>query len=89
MYQKTRNLKIVRKWIESHAAQPVVIKDTNILKLQFTDRHFFHYNPDDEVEPLSWQTFCSYFTKLNVVFLYEPDNNSAFYKFIMEPQPKS
>ena len=86
MYQKTRDLEKVRKLIEAHQAQPAVIKDTDILKLQFSQSRYAHYNPVDELEPVNWHTFCDYFKQLNMLFLYETNQKSAFYKFILDPQ---
>jgi hypothetical protein len=86
MFQKTRDLSVVQTWINRREAKPAVIKDTNILKIQFKDPVLSQCDPEDILEPISWQEFCKIFKKSNLLFLYEPNQNSEFYKIIFVPK---
>lgn len=85
MYRKTRDLSVVRAWIELHNAKPAVIKDTDILKIQFSDDCEFCNCCDDSIEAISWDDFCEIFEQLKMFFLYEPEEDSEFYKIILDP----
>lgn len=85
MYCKTRDLSVVRAWIEAHNAAPAIVKDTDILKIKFSDDCEFCNCCDDSIEVISWENFCAIFEQLNLFFLYEAQEDSEFYKIILDP----
>lgn len=87
MYQKTKNLSVVRSWIDEHDAYPAVIKDTNILKIKFDPECGCCNCCNDFVEMISWDDFCAIFKKLDLFFLYETEGDSEFYKIIFDHLP--
>lgn len=85
MYQKTRDLRIVKKWLDKHGGQPAIIKDTDILKVRFIDPNAKTCDEDEDLQTISWQNFCKLFEQLNLFFLYETQDNTEFYKIILDP----
>lgn len=74
----------IRKWIEERGGRPAKVKGTEgrdgegILRVDFRD-------PDDKLEPISWEEFFETFEDRKLAFLHQDQqgkNTSRFFKFV-------
>lgn len=74
----------IRKWIEQRGGRPSRVKGTEsrdgegILRVDFAE-------PDDKLEPISWEEFFQTFEDRELAFLHQDkqgDRTSRFFKFV-------
>lgn len=80
----TTNHDEIRKWIEERDGRPAKVKGTEsrdgegILRVDFRD-------PDDKLEPISWEEFFETFEDRKLAFLHQDQKGkgtSRFCKFV-------
>ncbi len=80
----TTNHDEIRKWIEERDGRPAKVKGTEsrdgegILRVDFRD-------PDDKLEPISWEEFFETFEDRKLAFLHQDQQRkgtSRFFKFV-------
>lgn len=75
----TTNHDEIRKWAEERGGRPAVVAGTGgMLRLDFNEQ-------DAKLEPISWEDFFQKFDESKLEFLYGPDKDSRFFKFIQQP----
>ena len=81
----TTDHKEIRRWIEKRGGTPTVVKGTEgkdgegILRIDFAE-------PDDKLEPISWDEFFETFEDRKLAFLHQDKTangqESRFFKFV-------
>jgi hypothetical protein len=75
----TTNHDEIRKWIEERDGRPARVSDgEGILRVDFRD-------PDDKLEPISWEEFFETFEDRKLAFLHQDQKGKAtsrFFKFV-------
>ena len=78
--------KDIRRWVEKHGGKPTRVKATSgkddyggILRLDFGE-------PDEGLEPVSWEEFFETFEERELGLLCEPQGESRFNKFVHRRQ---
>jgi hypothetical protein len=75
---ETRDHKKIREWAEARGGKPAQVKGTGgLLRIDFDE-------PEESLEPISWDEFFSKFDESNIKFLYDPDKSSRFNKFVRD-----
>lgn len=76
---KTQDHEIIKNWAEARNGKPALIEtDGNsggILKIRFDD-------DEQELKGISWNEFFDIFDRENLTFLYDPEEDNRFNKFI-------
>ena len=82
---KTTDHDFIRRWAEERGGRPTVVKGTagddgeGILRLDFAE-------PDDKLEPISWEEFFETFEDRGLAFLHQDETasgkTSRFFKFV-------
>lgn len=66
----------IRDWIEKRSGRPAQVRGTGgLLRIDFGE-------PDASLEELSWDEFFEKFDESDVKFLFDPDEQSRFNKFV-------
>lgn len=82
----TTDHKVIRRWIEERNGRPARVKGTadkqgeGILRIDFAE-------PDDSLEPISWEEFFVTFDDRKLEFLHQDETDgrpSRFFKFVRE-----
>ncbi len=72
----TRDHETIRKWAEARDGHPSQVKGTGgLLRIDFGE-------PEQELEPLDWNSFFEKFDESDIDFLYDPKPKSRFNKFV-------
>lgn len=80
----TADHEVIRRWVESRGGRPAIVKrtdtgDSALLRIDFNE-------PDEELEPISWERFFDIFEKNKLAFLYQEKTadggESRFFKFV-------
>lgn len=75
--EKTTDHGEIRQWVEARGGRPAQVKGTSgLLRIDFDGE------VDERIEQISWDDFFDQFDRSNVTFLYAPDTNSHFNKFV-------
>jgi hypothetical protein len=75
---ETTDHKTIREWAESRGGHPAQVKGTGgLLRIDFGE-------PEPSLEKISWDDFFKKFDESNVKFLYDPEKNSRFNKFVRD-----
>jgi hypothetical protein len=75
---ETRDHKKIREWAEQRDGKPAQVKGTGgLLRIDFGE-------PEPSLEPITWEDFFSKFDESNLKFLYDPDKESRFNKFVRD-----
>jgi hypothetical protein len=70
--------KKICEWAEARGGKPAKVKGTEgLLRIDFGE-------PEETLEPISWEEFFEKFDESDVKFLYDPDPNSRFNKFVRD-----
>jgi hypothetical protein len=81
--KKTTDHETIRRWIEERGGQPATVRRTadgdepGILRVDFPE-----HGDEDALESLFWDEFYRKFDESGLAFLYDPDRNSRFSKFV-------
>ncbi len=79
--KRTTDHDTIRKWAEKHGANPSRVKgtgddeDAGLLRLDFDE-------PEDRLEPISWEDFFEKFEESNLALLYQDEPDSRFSKLV-------
>ncbi len=82
--RKTVDHKTIRQWIEHRQGRPAIVKSTEkdgggLLRVDFQE-------PDESLEPVSWEHFFEIFDSRKLAFLYQDrtaeGKESRFNKFV-------
>lgn len=82
--RKTVDHKTIREWIEQRQGRPAIVRSTEendggLLRVDFQE-------PDEALEPVSWEKFFKIFDSRKLAFLYQDrtadGEESRFNKFI-------
>jgi hypothetical protein len=81
----TTDHETIKAWAENRGGRPATVRGTGgkgeagLLRLDFEDK-------DEELEPISWETFFEKFDQEDLVFLFQEETTdgsvSRFHKFV-------
>ena len=75
---ETRGHAKIRRWVEERGGRPARVKGTGgLLRIDFG-------KPDENLEHISWEEFTKIFGESNLSFLYDPERESRFNKFVRD-----
>lgn len=78
--ETTTNHDEIKTWAEKRGGRPARVKGTDgLLRIDFNEPGG---DDDDRLEEIEWDEFFDEFDQSNVKFLYAPDANSRFNKFV-------
>jgi hypothetical protein len=82
---KTTDHDFIRQWVEERDGRPTKVRGTEgddgegILRIDFAE-------PDDKLEPISWEEFFETFEDRKLAFLHQDETaagkTSRFFKFV-------
>jgi hypothetical protein len=81
MAKTTTDHSTIRKWAEARGAKPARVKgtggagDAGLLRLDFGE-------PEDSLEPVTWEEFFDTFDSSNLALLYEDAPGNRFSKLV-------
>jgi hypothetical protein len=82
----TTNHDEIRKWVEKRNGHPAVVAATEsgdggggLLRIDYDEPGG---NDDDRLHRISWNEFFETFDKNDLAFLYDPEGDSRFSKFV-------
>ncbi len=89
----TTNHDEIRKWVEKRGGHPAVVKATEqkgepggLLRIDYDEPGG---NNDTRLHRISWQEFFKSFDENDIAFLYDPDGDSRFSKFVSKQSADS
>lgn len=89
----TTNHDEIRKWVEKRGGHPAVVKATEhngqpggLLRIDYDEPGG---NNDSRLQRISWQEFFKSFDDNDIAFLYDPDGDSRFSKFVSKQSADS
>lgn len=84
----TTNHEEIRKWVERRGGHPAVVAATEndgrsggLLRIDYDEPGG---NDDTRLERIGWDEFFATFDKNDIAFLYDPDSDSRFSKFVQK-----
>ena len=84
----TTNHEEIRKWVEKRGGHPAVVSATEnndraggLLRIDYDEPGG---NNDDRLHRITWNEFFDIFDKNGIAFLYDPDGDSRFSKFVQK-----
>ena len=83
----TTNHDEIRKWVEGRGGHPAVVSatensrggDGGLLRIDYDEPGG---NDDDRLHRITWDEFFRIFDENDVAFLYDPEGESRFSKFV-------
>jgi len=72
---------VIRTWVERHGGRPARVKgtgdgdDPGLLRFDFGE-------PDDRLEPVSWEDFFEKFDENGLALVYQDEGESRFNKLV-------
>jgi hypothetical protein len=89
----TTNHDEIRKWVENRGGHPAVVADTEnkgrgggLLRIDYDEPGG---NDDDRLHPITWNALFEIFDENDIAFLYHPDGESRFSKFVAKESAAS
>ena len=89
----TTNHDEIRKWVENRGGHPAVVADTEnkgrgggLLRIDYDEPGG---NDDDRLHRITWNAFFEIFDENDIAFLYDPDGESRFSKFVAKESAAS
>lgn len=83
----------IRKWVEKRGGHPAVVSATEnndraggLLRIDYDEPGG---NNDDRLHRITWNEFFDIFDKNGIAFLYDPDGDSRFSKFVQKESASS
>ncbi len=74
--EETTNHELIKKWAEERGGKPAKVEGTTgMLRIDFGPK-------DERLDPISWDEFFKIFDQSHIKFLYDPDKDSRFNKFV-------
>lgn len=72
----TQDHEVIRKWVEDRKGKPAIVNGTeSMLRVKFDEN-------EQDLNETDWDNFFKIFDERKLHFLYDPDENSRFFKFI-------
>jgi hypothetical protein len=81
----TTNHNEIRKWVEKRGGHPALVASTEnsrgggLLRIDYDEPGG---NDDDRLHRISWDEFFRIFDENDLAFLYDPEGDSRFTKFV-------
>ena len=72
--ETTKDHDTIRKWAEARGGRPAQV---GLLRFDFGEK-------EERLEEISWDEFFKKFDESNIQFLYAPDRDSRFFKFVQQ-----
>ena len=89
----TTNHDEIRKWVEKRGGHPAVVSATEnkgggggLLRIDYDEPGG---NDDDRLHRITWNEFFQIFERNGIAFLYDPDSDSRFSKFVQKESASS
>jgi hypothetical protein len=89
----TTNHDEIRKWVEKRGGHPAVVSATEnkgggggLLRIDYDEPGG---NDDDRLHRITWNEFFQIFDRNGIAFLYDPDSDSRFSKFVQKEPASS
>ena len=89
----TTNHDEIRKWVEKRGGHPAVVSATEskgggsgLLRIDYDEPGG---NDDDRLHRITWNQFFEIFDRNGIAFLYDPDSDSRFSKFVQKESATS
>ena len=89
----TTNHDEIRKWAEKRGGHPAVVSATEseggssgLLRIDYDEPGG---NDDDRLHRITWNEFFQIFDRNGIAFLYDPDSDSRFSKFVQKESASS
>jgi hypothetical protein len=90
----TTNHDDIRKWVEKRGGHPAVVSSTEnsrgggggLLRIDYDEPGG---NDDDRLHRITWDEFFKIFDENDIAFLYDPDGDSRFSKFVSKERADS
>jgi hypothetical protein len=88
----TTNHDEIRKWVEKRGGHPAVVAATEgkrgggVLRIDYDEPGG---NDDVRLHRITWDEFFGIFDENNIAFLYDPDGESRFSKFVSKERAHS
>jgi hypothetical protein len=89
----TANHDEIRKWVEKRGGHPAVVASTEnkdgsggLLRIDFDEPGG---NDDDRLHRITWDEFFKIFDENGIAFLYDPEGDSRFSKFVSKERADS
>ena len=83
----------IRKWVEKRGGHPAVVSATEnndraggLLRIDYDEPGG---NNDDRLHRITWNEFFDIFDKNGIAFLYDPEGDSRFSKFVQKESASS
>jgi hypothetical protein len=84
----TTNHDEIRRWVEKRGGHPAVVAATEnnkrpggLLRIDYDEPGG---NDDDRLHRITWNEFFDIFDKNDIAFLYDPEGDSRFSKFVQK-----
>jgi hypothetical protein len=85
----TTNHDEIRRWVEKRGGHPAVVsstensggRDGGLLRIDYDEPGG---NDDDRLHRISWNEFFRIFDENDIAFLYDPEGDSRFSKFVQK-----
>jgi hypothetical protein len=83
----TTNHDEIRKWVEKRGGHPAVVSATEnkggggLLRIDYDEAGG---NDDDRLHRITWNEFFQIFDRNGIAFLYDPEGESRFSKFVQK-----
>ena len=79
----------IRKWVEQRGGHPAVVsateskggRDGGLLRIDYDEPGG---NDDDRLHRITWDEFFRIFDESGIAFLYDPEGDSRFSKFVQK-----
>jgi hypothetical protein len=78
----------IRKWVEKRGGHPAVVSATEsrggrdgLLRIDYDEPGG---NDDDRLHRITWNEFFEIFDRNDIAFLYDPEGDSRFSKFVQK-----
>ena len=82
--KQTRDHDEIRRWTEERGGVPAIVEGTGgLLRIDFVEGKGSHGH-EDSLEETEWDEWFRIFDDRDLVFLYQPEGDSRFFKLISE-----
>jgi hypothetical protein len=90
----TTNHDEIRRWVEKRGGHPAVVsatenrrgRDGGLLRIDYDEPGG---NDDNRLHRITWSEFFRIFDENGIAFLYDPDSDSRFSKFVQKESANS
>ena len=85
----TTDHETIRKWVDQHRGHPAIVRtgsEGGVLRIDFDEPGG---NDDTRLHRISWDEFFKAFDQNDIAFLYDPEGDSRFSKFVSKERAHS